>query len=125
MRPKKVAEKKAKKIAENMVYENEELDEERQLFCIYYLKYFNQVKALLKVRPDYRYDSACVIANRMMKEEAVQKEIKRLKKEMLLELFFQHFSLRTTKDIQSLKYMTFKKINILSKVVHLYLKKKI
>ena len=82
---KKVAKKQAEKIAENMVYENEELDEERQLFCIYYLKYFNQVKALLKVRPDYKYESACVIANRLMKEEEVQKEIRRLKKEMFTE----------------------------------------
>ena len=82
---KKVAKKQAEKIAENMVYENGELDEERQLFCIYYLKYFNQVKALLKIRPDYKYESACVIANRLMKEEAVQKEIRRLKKEMFTE----------------------------------------
>ena len=82
---KMVAKKQAEKIAENMVYENRELDEERQLFCIYYLKYFNQVKALLKIRPDYKYESACVIANRLMKEEAVQKEIRRLKKEMFTE----------------------------------------
>lgn len=82
---KKVAKKQAEKIAENMIYENGELDEERQLFCIYYLKYFNQVKAFLKVRPDAKYDSACVLANRWMKEDAVKKEIKRLKKEMFTE----------------------------------------
>ena len=83
--PKKVAKKQAKKIAENMIYENGELDEERQLFCIYYLKYFNQVKAYMKVKPDAKYNSACVIANKWMKEKAVQKEIKRLKKEMYTE----------------------------------------
>lgn len=82
---KKVAKKQAEKIAENMVYENEELDEKHQLFCIYYLKYFNQVKAFMKVNPDTKYDSACVLANRWMKEEAVQKEVKRLKKEMYTE----------------------------------------
>ena len=82
---KKVAKKQAEKIAENIVYENGELDEERQLFCIYYLKYFNQVKAFLKVRPDAKYDSACVLANRWMKEDVVQKEIKRLKKAMYTE----------------------------------------
>lgn len=82
---KKVAKKQVEKIAENMVYENGELDEERQLFCIYYLKYFNQVKAFLKVRPDAKYESACVLANRWMKEDAVKKEIKRLKKEMFTE----------------------------------------
>lgn len=68
-----------------MVNENEELDEERQLFCIYYLKYHNQVKAYMKVRPKVKYDSACIGANRWMKEKAIQEEIKRLKKDMFAE----------------------------------------
>lgn len=74
--------KECKKIAENMINENEELDEERQLFCIYYLKYHNQVKAYQKVKPNSRYDSACVMASRWFKEDSVQKEIKRLKTEL-------------------------------------------
>ncbi len=83
---KRVAHKKvATKIAEKMVNENEELDEERQLFCIYYLKYHNQVKAYMKVRPKVKYDSACIGANRWMKEKAIQEEIKRLKKDMFAE----------------------------------------
>lgn len=77
--------KVCKKIAENIVYESEELNEEHQLFCIYYLKYHNQVKAYLKVKPDVTYASACVGANRWMKDEKIQKEIKRLKKEMYTE----------------------------------------
>ncbi len=83
---KRVAHKKvATKIAEKMVNENEELDEERQLFCIYYLKYHNQVKAYMKVRPKVKYDSACIGANRWMKEKAIKEEIKRLKKDMFAE----------------------------------------
>lgn len=83
---KKVAHKKvATKIAENMINENEELDEDKQLFCIYYLKYHNLVKAYMKVKPKSKYSSACVMASRWFKEEAVQEEIKRLKKEMLAE----------------------------------------
>lgn len=83
---KKVAHKKvATKIAEKMINENEELDEEHQLFCIYYLKYHNQVKAYQKVKPNSRYDSACVMASRWFKENAVQEEIKRLKKELYAE----------------------------------------
>lgn len=78
---KKVAQKAAKKMIEN----NEELDEERQLFCIYYLKYHNQVKAYQKINPKVTYGSACVIASRWMKEKAVQKEISRLKQEMYTE----------------------------------------
>lgn len=79
---KKVAKNAAKKMVEN---DNEELDEERQLFCIYYLKYHNQVKAYMKIKPNTKYESACVTASRWMKEEAIQKEIKRLKQELYTE----------------------------------------
>lgn len=73
--------KECKKIVEEIV-ESSELDEERQLFCIYYLKYHNMVKAYLKVKPKASYGSACVMASRWHKEPAVQEEIKRLKQEM-------------------------------------------
>lgn len=83
---KKIAHKKvATKIAENMINENEELDEERQLFCIYYLKYHNQVKAYQKVKPKSPYGSACVMASRWFKEPIIQEEINRLKKELYAE----------------------------------------
>lgn len=78
----KVATKKvAKKIAKEIV-ENSELDEERQLFCIYYLKYHNQVKAYQKIKPNTTYGSACVMASRWAKEPSIKEEIKRLKEEM-------------------------------------------
>lgn len=79
----KVATKKvAKKIAKKIIEENDELDEEKQLYCIYYLKYHNQVKAYLKVKPKVTYASACVGASRWMKEPCIQEEIKRLKQEL-------------------------------------------
>lgn len=78
---KKVANKIAKKIAED----NEELSEEHQLFCIYYLKYHNQVKAYLKVKPGVTYASACVGSNRWMKDPIIQEEIKKLKQEMYID----------------------------------------
>lgn len=79
----KVATKKvAKKLAKEIVETDNELDEEHQLFCIYYLKYHNQVKAYMKVKPYVKYDSACVMASRWAKEPEVQKEIERLKEEM-------------------------------------------
>lgn len=82
----KVATKKvASKIAKKITNENEELNEEHQLFCIYYLKYHNQVKAYMKVKPDITYASACVGASRWMKNENIQKEIARLKKELYIE----------------------------------------
>lgn len=78
----KVATKKvAKQIAEKIANESE-LDEKRQLFCIYYLKYHNQVKAYMKVNPKAKYESACVMASRWYKEPEIQEEITRLKKEL-------------------------------------------
>ena len=73
--------KECKKIAEEIV-KSSELDEERQLFCIYYLKYHNKVKAYQKVKPNTPYNSACVMASRWSKEPAVIEEINRLKKEL-------------------------------------------
>lgn len=76
--------KECMKIADKIVT-NEELDEEKQLFCIYYLKYFNATKAYMKVKPDSQYASASVMASRWYKLPEVQEEIKRLKKEMYVE----------------------------------------
>ena len=73
--------KECKKIAEEMV-ETSVLDEEHQLFCIYYLKYHNKVKAYQKVKPNTPYNSACVMASRWSKQSAVIEEINRLKKEL-------------------------------------------
>lgn len=82
---KKVATKKdAKKIAKKIADESE-LDDERQLFCIYYLKYHSQVKAYMKVKPNSKYSSAAVMASRWMHESGVQEEIKRLKTELYAE----------------------------------------
>ena len=54
--------KECKKIAEEIVETS--LDEEHQLFCLYYLKYHNKVKAYLKIKPKAKYNSACVMASR-------------------------------------------------------------
>lgn len=77
--------KECKKIAEEIV-ETSELDENLQLFCLYYLKYHNKVKAYLKVKPKAKYDSACVLACRWFKKQEVQEEIKKLKKELYTDI---------------------------------------
>lgn len=76
--------KECKKIAEEIVT-NEELDEDKQLFCIYCLKYHNRVKAYQKVKPKVTYGSACTMSSRWYNLPEVQEEIKRLKKEMYAE----------------------------------------
>lgn len=77
--------KECKKIAEEIV-ETSELDEEHQLFCIYYLKYHNKVKAYLKIKPKAKYNSACVMASRWFKKPEIQEEIKRLKQELYTDI---------------------------------------
>jgi len=79
----KVATKKvAREIAKNIADVYGELDEDKQLFCIYCLKYHNHVKAYQKVKPKVTYGSAAVMASRWYKLPEVQEEIKRLKVEM-------------------------------------------
>lgn len=77
--------KECKKIAEEIV-ETSELDEEHQLFCVYYLKYHNKVKAYLKIKPKAKYNSACVMASRWFKKPEIQEEIKRLKQELYTDI---------------------------------------
>lgn len=74
--------KGATKIAEKIIESNEELSEEQQLFCIYFLKYHNQVKAYLKIKPSTSYASACVMASRWRHDIKIANEINRLKKEL-------------------------------------------
>ena len=95
--------KECKKIAEEIV-ETSELDEEHQLFCIYYLKYHNKVKAYQKVKPNTPYNSACVMASRWSKQPAVIEEINRLKKELYED------ALLDPQDIVQ-KYIAFADIN--------------
>lgn len=91
---KKVAHKKvAINIAKKMINENEELDEDKQLFCIYYLKYFNATKAYMKVKPDVTYGSAMVGGSKWLKLPAVQEEINRLKKELYTEALIEPFDI--------------------------------
>lgn len=80
MRTKKVC----KEIATEIVAKGE-LDEDKQLFCIYYLKYFNATKAYMKVKSETPYASASVMGCRWYNLPEVQEEIKRLKKEMYTE----------------------------------------
>ena len=81
---KKVAHKKTvTKLVANMEKDSNELDEERQLFCVYYLKYHNATKAYQKIKPNITYASAMVGGCRLLKEPAVQNQIKQLKREML------------------------------------------
>lgn len=77
--------KECVKIAKKIINNNEELDEDKQLFCIYYLKYFNATKAYMKVKPETPYASASVMGCRWYNLPEVQEEIKKLKKEMFVE----------------------------------------
>lgn len=57
--------------------ENGELSERQRLFCLYYVKYRNQVKAYQKAY-QCSYENACTNAHKVWKNKEVQTEIKKL-----------------------------------------------
>ena len=79
-KPKVATKKVAKKIAKDIV-ENDELDEKQQLFCIYFIKYHNATKAY-QLAYGAKYSTAMVRASVLRKEPKIQKEIQRLKELM-------------------------------------------
>lgn len=81
-RSKRIEEKKrAKKstIEEEVksVMENTDLTEKQRLFCIYYVKYRNKVKAYQKAF-ECSYENACSHASGLWKNGEIQKEVNRL-----------------------------------------------
>lgn len=59
------------------VVENAELTEKQRLFCLFYVKYRNKVKAYQKAY-ECSYDCACSHASTLWKNGEVQKEVNRL-----------------------------------------------
>lgn len=78
---KKIKNKATVQDVENII-ENTELTDKQRLFCIYYIKYFNAVKAYRKAY-EVDYNTATSIAYRLMENDGVKKEILRLKKDKL------------------------------------------
>ena len=78
----KVIEKVKKEAAEETVKQvvsNEDLTDDDQLFCLYYIKSFNATKAYHKSHPDVTYESAMVMGCRTLKRPEIKDEIMRLK----------------------------------------------
>ena len=61
----------------DIICENTELTEKQRLFCMFYVKYRNKVKAYQKAF-GCTYENACGNANRLWKNIEIQKEIQRL-----------------------------------------------
>ncbi len=82
--------KKAKKpkhieVAEEAEIENAELNERQRLFCLYYIKSFNQTMAAIKA--GYEPSRAHVTGSELVRNSKVAAEIRRLKGTMTNELF--------------------------------------
>lgn len=60
------------------VIETEELSDEEQLFCLYYIRCFNATKAYMKAY-GVKYESAAVLGCRLKKQEKIQNTINELK----------------------------------------------
>ncbi len=58
--------------------DNDELNERQRLFCLYYVKSFNATQSAIKA--GYSPDSAHVTGDRLLKNEKVVAEIRRIKK---------------------------------------------
>lgn len=61
--------------------QNGKLTDKQRLFCLYYIKYRNQVKAYQKAY-QCSYENACINANRVMKKNGIQQEINRVLDEL-------------------------------------------
>ena len=72
--------KKKENESEPDVSLSEELTDQQQLFCVYYLKYFNATKAYQKAY-ECNYNSASVEGFKHLRKPKIKMEIERLKKE--------------------------------------------
>ncbi|MGW8457731.1 terminase small subunit [Bacillus atrophaeus] len=79
--------KAASKDKHRLQIDNDELNERQRLFCLYYVKSFNATQSA--IRAGYSADSAHVTGCRLLKYEKVAAEIKRIKKEMVNEVFIE------------------------------------
>ncbi|MGG3801778.1 terminase small subunit [Metabacillus fastidiosus] len=70
---------------EEAFVESDELTDKQRLFCIYYVKSFNQTMAAIKA--GYAPESAHVEGSRLLRNAKVSAEIKRIKEEMTQGIF--------------------------------------
>lgn len=71
---------KVKKVPEEPIVEGDDLTDKQRLFCIYYVKSFNQTMAAIKA--GYSPDRAHVTGSELVRNRKVADEIRRLKGEM-------------------------------------------
>lgn len=85
--PKKKAKKSKPKITQEALerLEDADINDLQRLFCLHYVKTFNATKSA--IRAGYSPDSAHVQGCRLLKNDKVRREIRRLKTEMSNELF--------------------------------------
>lgn len=83
---KKDATKSSKVATRNPVIESSELNEKQQQFCLHYIRHFNATKAYREAY-ECDYKTAHANSHRMMANDGIQAEIRRLKAEMQNELF--------------------------------------
>jgi len=75
-----------KKVATpKMIIESDELNDKQQMFCLYYLEYFNATKAYMKAY-DCAYSTAMVEGHKHLKKPKIDSKIDRMKEEQTNEL---------------------------------------
>lgn len=74
--------------AVDAVLDNQGLNDQQRLFCLYYTRYFSATKAYQKAYPDASHDTAVVNGCKLMQRPEIQAQIRELKKSrMCRELF--------------------------------------
>ncbi|MCP6683783.1 terminase small subunit [Bacillus nakamurai] len=79
--------KKQRTPGKNVCHDNDDLNERQRLFCLYYVKSFNATQSAIKA--GYSPESAHVTGSRLLKNEKVAGEIRRMKKEMVNKVFIE------------------------------------
>lgn len=78
---KSIQKKVCKGVKEDMekTIENTEINDQRKLFCLYYVRCFNATKAYSKAFPNASYTTCMVNGCKLLKEPAIKREIDELK----------------------------------------------
>lgn len=84
---KKVAHKKEVPEAVEALNDNNELNDQQKMFCLYYLQSFNATQSYLKAY-QCSYSTAMVEGHRSLRNPKIKKELDRLKEELQSEQYF-------------------------------------
>lgn len=76
------------------IINNSGLEDWEEVFCLEYLKHFNQTKAYQKAKPETTYESARVLGSRTFAKVHIQERLEELKREQRKELYIDSLDIK-------------------------------